>query len=256
MMNIIFYFTGTGNSLKAAREIAAVLGDTKLAAIPDHFGVDLFDYERIGFIYPIYFGGIPLIVKDFVKSLKIPKSVYLFAVATYGGGEWNGLKQINALLTPMGQGLDYGTVLQMGSNYILRYSRSENVDSVNAVAAKKLSKIAVSIRDRESRPCGKLNPLMSLPSWIFRCGVRKTVLKYHVSDDCTSCGLCAKICSVRNIKIKDGKPKFGDHCEQCLACLQWCPQKAINYRDKTKQRERYHHPDISVKDLMRKEELR
>jgi flavodoxin len=29
-MNIIFYFSGTGNSLFAAREIAAVLGDTEM----------------------------------------------------------------------------------------------------------------------------------------------------------------------------------------------------------------------------------
>jgi flavodoxin len=31
--NIIFYFTGTGNSLKAAKDIASVLGDTELVFI-------------------------------------------------------------------------------------------------------------------------------------------------------------------------------------------------------------------------------
>jgi flavodoxin len=49
MRNIIFYFTGTGNSLWAAREIAAALGKTELAPVADHFGTDLSGYERMGF---------------------------------------------------------------------------------------------------------------------------------------------------------------------------------------------------------------
>jgi MinD superfamily P-loop ATPase len=94
-----------------------------------------------------------------------------------------------------------------------------------------------------------MNPLMSLPAWCFKRGVRKTALKYDVSDNCSACGLCAKICPVRNIQMEGGKPTFGGHCEQCMACLQWCPQKAINYNGKTESRERYHHPDISMQDL-------
>jgi ferredoxin len=250
-MNAIFYFTGTGNSLKAAREIAAALGDTKLAGVFDSFGMDLSGYERIGFAYPIYFGGVPLIVKEFVQSLKIPEAAYLFAVATYSGGEWNGLKELNALLKAKGRGLDYGTVLQMGSNYILLYGRQENADSKNTAAAKKLAAIGAAIRDKEKLPCGKANPLMSLPAWRFKRSVRKTALKYDVSGNCSACGLCAKICPVRNIEIKERTPVFGGHCERCMACLQWCPQKAVNYRGKTEQRERYRHPDVRAKDLAR-----
>ncbi|MDR3121471.1 MAG: flavodoxin, partial [Clostridiales bacterium] len=41
-------------------------------------------------------------------------------------------------------------------------------------------------------------------------------------------------------------------CEQCMACIQFCPKRAINYRDKTQKRKRYHHPDITAQDLVRK----
>jgi Pyruvate/2-oxoacid:ferredoxin oxidoreductase delta subunit len=30
-----------------------------------------------------------------------------------------------------------------------------------------------------------------------------------------------------NIKIADGKPLFLHKCEQCMACIQWCPKSAI-----------------------------
>ncbi|MCB2357259.1 hypothetical protein [Clostridium estertheticum] len=39
-------------------------------------------------------------------------------------------------------------------------------------------------------------------------------------------------------------------CEQCFACLQWCPQKAIQYGKKTAMRKRYHHPDVEIADIL------
>lgn len=42
-----------------------------------------------------------------------------------------------------------------------------------------------------------------------------------------------------------------NHCEQCLACIQWCPQEALQYGKKTPAYERYHHPEIKLQDLLR-----
>ncbi|GHU53106.1 iron-sulfur protein [Clostridia bacterium] len=248
--NIIFYFSGTGNSLVVAREIATALGNTDLVSIPDSFGVDLFNYERIGFVYPIYFGGVPLIVKNFIESLDIPPS-YLFAVATCGGSALNGLKEINALICAKGHSLNFGTILSMGGNYILLYGKSEKAEASNAQTTKELPDIASAIRDKSQRPCGKPNPIMTLFTNRFRKGVHKATRTYIVSDNCTSCGLCAKICPVHNIEMKDNKPIFGGKCEQCMACLQFCPQRAIN-GTKTAKRKRYHHPNITAQDLIRK----
>jgi MinD superfamily P-loop ATPase len=58
------------------------------------------------------------------------------------------------------------------------------------------------------------------------------------------------VCQVENIEMKDGKPTWLHHCEQCLACLQWCPQEAIQVGRKTEGRKRYHHPEITASDLM------
>jgi ferredoxin len=250
--NIIFYFSGTGNSLVAARTIAKALDGAELAAVADHFGADLSGYERIGFVYPIYFGGVPLVVKNFVESLDIPANTYLFAIATRGGIPQNGLTEMNALLARKGRELAYGTLLMMGANYILLYGKLFNADFANRRAAKILPKLATSIRNKEKRPC----PLPKPGSMAFteraRSKVHEAALKYTVGEDCTSCLLCTKVCPVSNIELKDGKPVFGARCEQCMACIQWCPQKAINYQGKTQNRKRYHHPDISCQDFFKK----
>jgi ferredoxin/flavodoxin len=247
--NIIFYFTGTGNSLVAARKIAVVLGNTELAGIPDHFDADLSGYGRIGFVYPVYFGGVPLVVKNFVESLDIPAKAYLFAIATRGGIPQNGLKEMNALLAAKGRELDYGTLLLMGANYILLYGKMSIADFVNRRAAKILPKLAAAIRDKEKRPCGLPKPGSMALTERARNKVHEAARSYNVSDDCRSCEICQSVCPVGNIELKEGKPAFGANCEQCMACIQWCPREAINYKDKTQKRKRYHHPDIRYQDL-------
>lgn len=52
-----------------------------------------------------------------------------------------------------------------------------------------------------------------------------------------------------NIKIKDHKVEFLHKCEQCMACIQYCPNKALNYKNVTQKRKRYHHPEITAKEL-------
>ena len=47
------------------------------------------------------------------------------------------------------------------------------------------------------------------------------------------------------------KPEWGKKCVACLACFHWCPKEAI-YLDNfvVKKRGKYHHPDISVNDMI------
>ena len=74
--------------------------------------------------------------------------------------------------------------------------------------------------------------------------------KFTVGDTCRGCGICERVCQVGNIQMTDGKPNWLHHCEQCLACLQWCPEEAIQVGTKTEGRTRYHHPEIRANDLM------
>jgi flavodoxin len=78
MGNIIFCFSGTGNSLAVARDIAERLGDTKIILIADAMKEEHIDlpYERVGFVCPAYYGGsLPPIIGRFVAKLDFGKPV-------------------------------------------------------------------------------------------------------------------------------------------------------------------------------------
>lgn len=56
---MIFYFSGTGNSAWAARQLARLTGDeacdiTTLTQVPD-----LKACQQIGFVFPVYAWGVP-----------------------------------------------------------------------------------------------------------------------------------------------------------------------------------------------------
>ncbi|MEN6358816.1 MAG: hypothetical protein ABFD59_01960 [Smithella sp.] len=45
-------------------------------------------------------------------------------------------------------------------------------------------------------------------------------------------------------------PAWHHRCEQCFACIQWCPEEAIQYGKGTRNKKRCHHPEISLKDML------
>lgn len=73
---------------------------------------------------------------------------------------------------------------------------------------------------------------------------------FWINSNCNTCGICKSICPSKNIELKDGKPLWKHQCEQCLACIQWCPKQAIQYGKKTEKRKRYTNPYVSIKELI------
>ena len=64
MKTIIYYFTGTGNSLAAARGICARLGDCELVSIPTltKSQAEIVPAaDRVGIVCPVYDFGLPSI---------------------------------------------------------------------------------------------------------------------------------------------------------------------------------------------------
>jgi len=73
---------------------------------------------------------------------------------------------------------------------------------------------------------------------------------FTAEPTCTSCGICAHVCPVENVRLVEGRPKWLGHCEQCFACIHFCPVAAIQVQGKrTRLRGRYHHPDVTADDI-------
>ena len=87
-MNRIYYFSSTGNTLAAAREFAAKLGDTELCSIADldRAGeVDLADADTVGIFVPVYCFGLPGIVQKFSSRIVKGSGKYVYSLCTCGG---------------------------------------------------------------------------------------------------------------------------------------------------------------------------
>jgi len=257
METSIYFYSGTGNSLWTARKIAGLLGRSELISLnqrqrPSPAG----DAERIGLVFPVHIWGLPSPVIEFLKALKAGSGQYLFAVAVNAGQVAATLIQMQKLLRAGHHHLASGFSVDLPSNYIPwggAISRDKQRKKITA-ALQKIERIAGVVRNKENLPPEKgafwQNPILSLmyrKSFPHVPGMDKS---FWVDEKCRDCGICAKLCPAENIRIMDGRPVWQHRCEQCFACIQWCPEEAIQHGRSTLNKKRYHHPDISLADML------
>lgn len=257
MSATIYYFTGTGNSLKIARDLAESLGDTELIPLAKATEEQLSsDRDTVGIVFPVYAWGPPSVVARFMDKVKIGPDRYVFAVCTCGGSASGTLMKVKKQLGARGIALSSGFVILMPTNYIV-WSGSlpeEKQQKMFAKARARVGEICAVVKEKKVQEVemgGLIGRVITGLVYRFAMGAfPKGDKKFTLLETCNSCGICEKVCPVDNLEMKDGKPSWLHSCEQCLACLQWCPQEAIQVRKKTVGRKRYHHPEIKVNDLM------
>jgi len=258
MKTALFYFSGTGNSLVVARHLAKELGDTEIIPISKVIldNIDL-SADRIGIIFPVYMWGLPLIVTEFVKKLKSESSKYIFGVATYGGMPCATLVQLAAILKDRGMKLSAGFGVQLPGNYTPLYGaidteKQEKMFEKERIKIKEIAGIVKEGREWKIEKNAFLSNLF-FSGLIYSTAAHRIPTfdkNFYADEKCTECGICEKICPVKNIKLENGRPVWQHRCEQCLACLQWCPAESIQYGKRTADRKRYRHPEVIVNDFI------
>ena len=61
---------------------------------------------------------------------------------------------------------------------------------------------------------------------------------------CIGCGKCEKLCPLNNITLQNARPVWGTNCTQCMACICYCPTRAIEYGKKSAGKPRYHFEEL------------
>lgn len=244
---MIFYFTGTGNSLAAAKKLQG--RDEALINMADANREGRQDYqvnpgEPVGFVFPVYFYSLPTVVMDFIDALRLEGAEYVYSVITCGGGISQAGAVLRKRLQKRNVRLDYVTALLMPDNYILLYSnKAEGWEPLLAKADERLLEIANDIAARKRIAIKNHTVISDVMAGMYR-RARKTA-KFYAEDACTGCGMCARNCPENAIEIENGRPVWKkDTCAQCLACINRCPVRAIQYGRRTRKQGRYVHPDL------------
>lgn len=241
---MIFYFSATGNCKMIANRIAEKTGEKTISIAEqmkafdgDHV-FDCDENEKIGFIVPTYFWGVPSIVKDFVKGLAIKNAdnAYVYIICSYGTAtgqcanmlaEFLGKRDINAKAAFSVKMVDTWV-----PTFNLKNKEKNNTITQNAV--KQVDKIISQI---EQKVEGKFVSGV-LPTPLANCLYKNyskfsKTKNFFVEDNCIGCGLCARQCPTQAIELQNKKPVWiKENCTLCLGCLHRCPVGAINYKKK------------------------
>lgn len=244
---MIFYFTGTGNSLFAAKKLQREgegLIDIGQAVKEGNFSFSLPQGERVGFVFPVYCYTVGDSVAEFAKKLKIEGGGYAFAVIPCGASVGGAGGYLNRLLTGSGISLSYVAPLVTPDNGIFFYDTDSKEKSLAVLrsAEKELETIKAEIEAEKEKKSGA-----TALSGVLRGAyhLMNGTGGFTVSEKCVSCGLCEKICPSEAIRLQNGHPVWvKKHCNKCAGCINRCPVSAINFGKKTERRIRYVNPEI------------
>lgn len=251
---MIFYFTGTGNSLYVANKMQELDGG-ELINMGRGLKEKKFNYkikkgEKIGIIFPNYYWGLPTIVSEFMNNLKIEsdETPFIYTIITCGANVGNGDKYLAKILKSKNLELNSSYSVEMPSNYIVLYDPvKKDINLSLNDAESEIEKIAESIKNNKEGYFADRGPVPIFSSIAQKVyGIQRKTKKFYVTEKCTSCGQCEEICPSETINIKDGNPEWtAAKCSHCVACISRCPQKAIEYGNSTQERKRYINPNVS-----------
>lgn len=259
MKTIIYYYSGTGNSLWTAQLFATEIGDTELFPMAQYEpGIHTSAYERVGLVFPVHMWGIPALVLDFIKKMEKNPATYYFAAGVNAGQVSRTLVQLHEVLASYGLTLSAAYDILLPTNYIPWGGPGpiEKQEERFNHTREKIKQAAPLIISKAKGPIEK-GPLWQrvMLTWFYKMSFNKVGVmdkSFWTDGRCNGCGICAKLCPVQNIEIQSAKPRWQHHCEQCLACIQWCPQQALQYGKKTPNYDRYHHPEITLNHMLLK----
>jgi ferredoxin len=275
----IYYVSGTGNSLHVARELQKRMPKAKLTPIVRLLRQDTIktSAETIGFVFPCFCLTIPIPLHDFLEKADLTSAQYIFALCTRGGSHSEAFEYMNDILKKQDKHLNAQLNVNMPWNHMIDQNlpattnSEEMISHLESVMQSKLDRFAKSIIAHDTYIESDTDASLELSFGIkmFDLLVSKSLnykahdymyqrlVRFYSDSECTGCGICERVCLSERIELVDNKPvwKQDTRCYACFACINFCPQRAIQVesrfpiRSRTSENDRYHHPSVTYKDI-------
>ncbi|MBI5805412.1 4Fe-4S binding protein [candidate division TA06 bacterium] len=251
----LYYFSGTGNTLLAAREMQKAFAEKGLQCTmhrieaSDPQKIDL--SHTIGLAFPIAaFTTYPL-VWDFVYKMPVTRGTKVFAMATMGGFSLCAMGPLKRVMKQKGY-------LPIGAKQVVMPSNLWYKNYDPAKIQKTISKGQRTARNFAlDLAAGKSSwirvPLV--PDLLFPLFLSKKLWQGSPGyvkvnpDKCTKCAQCVEMCPVGAIQLNE-ELVISNACQWCMRCISYCPEKALYYGNDQYQR----YKPVEITELTAKDE--
>lgn len=231
------YFSGTGNTKYCIEKILSLIDDSaKIIPLESNHAVEAIEKNNtIVLAYPTQFSNTPYIVRDFIcKNRFLWDSKKILCVVTMGVFSGDGAGCTARLMKRYGAVILGGVHIRMPDSVCDSKLLKKNIEKNREIvlqADKKMETVAQQIKQGQYPQDGisfvsHVIGLLGQRLWFYR-KTRGYTNKIKIHTACIGCGLCASLCPMKNISIKNGKAVSGNQCTMCYRCISRCPQKAI-----------------------------
>lgn len=261
---MIFYLSCTGNTLWAAKLIAAATSE-RLVSMAEVLSGDcrfsLDADERIGFCFPVHGWRPPKLVRKFISRMELSgmKNNYCYALCTTGDTIGETMDIFQRDLATKGLHADSLFSLIMPESYVglpfMDVDTPQKELQKKQEAAQEMKSICDIITARRAENgklvLGRWKRINSRLIGAFFLKKLITDKPFHIdSSRCVRCGTCARACPVGDIDWKQGEEPTWKHngdCLSCFSCYHHCPSHAIEYGRRTQKKGQYYYNRCEVK---------
>lgn len=247
---MILYFSGTGNSQFAATSIAGLIGDEAVSInqyLKSGKSVTIYSEKPLLFVAPTYAWRLPKVVEDWIMSTTFEGNRTACFILTCGDSCGNGEYYIKRMCAKKGLRFFGVESLRMPENYLAMFPTPDKEECQKIMADADIYIARYAELMRSGVPFGQDKPEVTWGERLKSGPINYLFYKFgandkgfSVSDGCISCGKCAQRCPLDNIHMADGRPVWKGNCTHCMACIGGCPVEAIEYKNKSKGRNRYY----------------